>query len=409
LGLCTRIHALKRATQLACAPLGSPRPGTGEKRAPLCVAVNATAFDSGPSGARNLSVGLCAALLRAGVKVDVFQSATVDLEPLVADEFGAHPPPELWSERTIRVDPAHPFRRALMGPGWVRREVTPEKHDLFLTDYYPVSRTVPTAVIVHDLRYFSTHVPGSRARTLWFRAYYPRIARRADLVVTPTAVRGQEAITYLGVDRGRVVVMPIGPSARYRTAAPGRGPGSHLLAVGMADPRKGADLLCAAMRHGATLTDRLLPLIMTGRRSRHIDGILSRYSDLMKAGLLRYEGMVSEASLFALYQGAAALLHPSRYEGFGLPVLEAMSLGIPVIASPDAAVEEVAGSIATYLDPEDTVGWARSIIQVSDPSTASPRPDVAGIRRARSMGWDTAVDRLLTAIQTVLPAPANRL
>jgi alpha-1,3-rhamnosyl/mannosyltransferase len=380
-------------------------PAPGER---LRVAVNATPYDSAPSGARNRTVGLCAALLRAGVHLEVFSPRGLDLGSLVSEELGGPLPPGTWRQRATPLDSASPIRRAFNGTRWFRNQIDPSRHDIFLTDYFPVVAKVPTALSIHDLRDLDPPVPGSmrrrwaraQLRRAFFTTAYPRIARRATLVLTLTEALADEVAVRLVIPRERVVVVQPGVAHTYRSAKPASGPAQHLLAVGMADERKGMRRLCRALRVAAA-GDTVLPLIMTGRRTPFAESVLDDYKDLVERGLLRYEGVVSDARLLDLYRGAAALLHPSRYEGFGIPVLEAMTVGTPVVVAPAPAVSEVAGSTATYVEPNDQAGWADAIRRHSSPATAPKRPDHAAMSRAANAGWDEGARRLLAAARAI--------
>jgi glycosyltransferase involved in cell wall biosynthesis len=98
-------------------------------------------------------------------------------------------------------------------------------------------------------------------------------------------------------------------------------------------------------------------------------------------------GTVSDDQLLALYQEATALVYPSRYEGFGLPVLEAMACGTPVIASRAASMPEVLGEAGVLLDPDDTPGWAQAIANVVTDEGLRARMRTAGVARAREFTW----------------------
>src|SRR6185503_14566805 len=179
-------------------------------------------------------------------------------------------------------------------------------------------------------------------RVAWFRAFYPRMVRRAPAVVVPTAAAAREVREWLGASR--VSVVGNGLMRAWREAPVRARRASHLLFVGFHDRRKDLRTALEALRRAP----RAPRLVVAGR------GTPPRVADdLVASGRVRFVGAVEDAELVRLTRGAAALLHPSRYEGFGMSVIEAMALGVPVLASRCAAVEEVAGGFASLLPPGD--------------------------------------------------------
>jgi alpha-1,3-rhamnosyl/mannosyltransferase len=116
-------------------------------------------------------------------------------------------------------------------------------------------------------------------------------------------------------------------------------------------------------------------------------------------------GAVREDCLIALYRGAAALVYPSRYEGFGLPVLEAMACGTPVIASRAASMPEVAGDAGILLDPDDVPGWGRAIARMLTDSELSDRMRAAGVERAAAFTWARTARLTLDAYRLAITSP----
>lgn len=274
---------------------------------------------------------------------------------------------------------------------------------MFLTDYFPVPVDVPTVLSIHDLRYLAGEARGigSRAREVWFKGFYPRIARRAALVIVLTDARGDETARLLGMPREKIVTVPMAVSRAFREAEQVVSPGRHLLGVGMGDERKGADVLAQAQALAAK-AGPVLPIVLTGRRTPHIARVLEEHEDLVVAGHLKHAGLVDDAELVNLYRQAAALLHPSRYEGFGVPVLEALTLGVPVLAAEDPAVREVAGSAATYIAAEDSQAWSEALRRIGDLAAMLPRPDPAALERAARSGWDQVAETFLAAVDATI-------
>ena len=358
-----------------------------ERPAPRRFVFNATAYDERPSGARARALGLAAALLRAGDDVTLLAPRRVSLADLLREELGGRPPDGRFREIVTPLDSATPLRRALRSARWIEAHL-PRAVDLFVTDYYPVLRRTRTALTVHDLRYLAAPENEPRARVAWFRAFYPRLARRATLVIVPSRAVGAEVERQLGVESARVRVVPNGLSRAWREAAPADAPATHLLAVGVAERRKDFATAVAALRR-ARERGAVLPLVVAGRPPR-----LRGMGDLIEQGLLRIEDSCSDARLVELARSAAALVHTSRYEGFALPVLEAMSVGLPVLAARCAATVETAAGHATLLPPGDVDAWAAAMLRVSDPSTRGPRPDPAARAAAQRVTWDAASEIL---------------
>jgi glycosyltransferase involved in cell wall biosynthesis len=171
--------------------------------------------------------------------------------------------------------------------------------------------------------------------------------------------------------------------------------------VAGADPTKNVETVIEAFgRLPATLRDTHR-LVLAGdvRKRRDLDERVARW------GLTRqtvWTGVVSDEQLITLYQHAAAFVFPSRYEGFGLPVLEAMACGCPVISSHAASLPEVVGDAALLVDPEDVQGWVTAIEQVlTDPAVASELR-ARGLARAAQFSWDRTAREMVAVYEKVV-------
>ena len=345
----------------------------------MILAFNATAYDPLPSGAKSRTVGLAAALLRAGHAVRLLAPRGLSLRPEVETEFGA-PLPGSFEEIPTPLDPSSPLRRALASRRWFERNV-PRGTDAFVTDYYPVIDRAPTLLTVHDLRYLAAPQFEPARRVAWFRAFYPRMARRAAGLVVPTRAVAAEAERFLRVPASRVAVVPNGLSRAWREAAPSAERSGRLLMIGFAERRKGFATVLAALREAPVAP----PLDVAGRGRPPREA-----ADLVAAGRVRFLGPLEDARLVDLCRRATALVHPSRYEGYGMTVIEAMALGTPVLAARQAAVEEVAAGYATLLPPGDVAAWAEALARLPD---APPEAREA----VRSWTWDASAVTLAAA------------
>lgn len=266
----------------------------------------------------------------------------------------------------------------------------------------PVPNRGPSVVTVHDIAPIALPDPRWLAwRKNWrWRFRFKRSARVATLMLADSAFTASEIQRVLGVsaDRIRVALLaaddfsvPPAPNAGSDTGALARlGVRSpYVLTVGAAEKRKNYPLLEQAMR-SVVETHRDATLVLAGPR-RHAN---AHSTDTPWMHTL---GFVSDSDLAALYRNAAALVMPSTYEGFGLPVLEAMRAGTPVICARASSLPEVAGDAALWFKPDDGAELAANISRVLSDESLRQRLAVSSIQRAATFSWDETARRTLSA------------
>ena len=237
----------------------------------------------------------------------------------------------------------------------------------------PLRSPSPSVVTVHDVSFERDRSVMRPLDRLTFRWAVPRAVRRARRVLTVSERTKADVVELYGVPPDKVVVTPNGVDPAFSPA--GDGDGAYLLYVGAIQARK--DPLAAAEAAEAVG----LPLVVVGPEK---EPELARELERRGAQL---RGWVDKPELAELYRGAAALVLPTRYEGFGLPVLEAMACGTPVVATPDAALREVAGDAALYASPADLADAIRRALAERAALAA------AGLERAKRFSWRATAER----------------
>jgi glycosyltransferase involved in cell wall biosynthesis len=247
----------------------------------------------------------------------------------------------------------------------------------------PLRCPCPAILTVHDLSFERDPSVMGLADRLVFRTVVPRSARRAVLVIAVSQRTRTDLVELYGIPPDRIVVTPHGVDPIFQPAKAAAN-GRYLLFVGAVQERKNP-LAALDAAHAAGL-----PLVVVGPAK---DAALA---DELAGRGASVRGWVAKEELADLYRGAAALLLPTRYEGFGLPVLEAMASGTPVVATPDAALREVAGDAAIYAEPGELADAIRRALERREELVA------AGIERARGFSWQETAHRTAEAYRAAL-------
>lgn len=295
----------------------------------------------------------------------------------------AHLPIEPWSP-VIPI--AHlPVGGPLLYDLWLRRNwpkverATGPIDVAHATTLIPCATDMPMVVTVHDLAFLHDPSQFTRRGNSIFRRSLEQIRRRADLVLCSSQSTMDDCVS-AGIAAERLRLVPLGVEATRvdvseteRVAALYRLPERYLLFVGTVEPRKNLRRLATAV----SLLDDPLPLIVAGAQGWGDVAIPSGVD-------IRFVGFVPPGDLGGLYAGAEVLCYPSEREGYGLPVLEAMVQGTPVVTSRGTATEEAADGAAVLVDPYDPADIARGIAEAS---ARRESLSAGGVARAGRATW----------------------
>jgi glycosyltransferase involved in cell wall biosynthesis len=271
----------------------------------------------------------------------------------------------------------------------------------------PPRRRRPLVVTIHDA------IPWTHPGTLtprgvrFHRRMVERSARYADLIVVPSAAAVAELEAAVPRLRGRCVVIPPGvtPRLQLSDSEPTSGPASlpseaFLLTVATLEPRKGLDVLLRALAHPDAPD---LPLLVVGQRGwGDIDMAQLQRQYGLRHRRVQLLGRIPDHELAALYARATAVVVPSRWEGFGLPVLEGMAAGTPVICTDVPALREVGGNAVITVPVADATALAQALAKLSGDAQFREDLGVRGIRRAANFSWDRSARQLWEAYSALL-------
>lgn len=349
----------------------------------------------------------------------------VDVVPLVVgpigvlegqDAVGARLPADRTVSRALdavqRAARLRGHRAALLTVGSAAAAIAARRlsldvlHDLTGLAPFVVPARARGVITVHDLISYLPDGTNDLADDLVQRHWLPRAARRVDAIITVSATTGHDVEHFLGVPSDRVHVAHHGVDPRFRVLesdvvddwlhgqrlSPG-----YVLFVGSASPRKNLPALVNACRRLWSAGVNA-PLVVAG--PARVEDVPGAHADIA-AGRIRSLGYVAEPDLPALYNAAAVLAYPSSYEGFGLPALEAMSCGTPVVAGRGGALSEVIGSAGVLVAPTDDDEIAHAIGRILSDESHRCSLREHGLRHAQHFTWSATASRTVAVYRQI--------
>lgn len=381
------------------------------------VAINASALRSPLTGIGQYVLNLATALLR-------FETMSFDYfyEYTWRDEIWRSPPGYVYRLKPI-------VKRCLPLPYQIYRSVQQQmfsagvrrgRPELYHEpNFVPFRFDGPMIVTVHDLSWirFPEMHPADRVRRL--EKLVPAGIHQASHILVDSDFVRREIIEYYGVTPSKVTTTLLAQRAIFR---PGQSASrrqtlerhgltehSYFLCVGTLEPRKNVQV---ALRAHASLPLQLRqrhPLALVGMRGWLTSGIEREMSQPLRRGELIPLGYVTEVELADLYASAVALLYPSIYEGFGLPPLEAMACGTPVLMSNASSLPEVGGSAAILHDPQDVGAITDGMRRLIDDAEFRRERAAASLVQAERFSWERCARETAAVYEAVCPSGARHL
>ncbi len=272
----------------------------------------------------------------------------------------------------------------------------------------PLLAPCSTVVTIHDVAFlrFDTHRPAKRK---YLSSMTKRSARRAAHIIAVSQFTRNEVIELLGVDPNRITAIPNGRDSRivpqdaqtieaYRKRK--NLPPRFLLTIGTLEPRKN---LATLLRAYASVKDRLaMPLLIGGGKGWFYDELFALVRELNLELCVQFLGFVPPDELPLLYSAAHAFVYPSLYEGFGLPLLEAMAAGVPAVSSDAGALQEVVSDAAVCCPATDVQGLADAMVQVTTDHHLRSELRQKGLARSQLFSWDQCSRQTLDVLKSAI-------
>ena len=280
------------------------------------------------------------------------------------------------------------------------------------TNFTADSFGVPLVITVNDLsyiRYPEMHPP---ERIAWLTQELPRSLNSADRIITISKFIKQEVITEFGISEDRIKAITLGVGKEYHPRDPESlilplkaydlKPNRYILSVGTLEPRKNLVSLIRAYESLPNEIHKQWSLVLVGMRGWKDQGIRKTIETLQEKGTLKVLGYVPEGDLPYIYTGASIFVFPSLYEGFGLPPLEAMASGVPVIVSNRASLPEVVGDAGVYIDPLNTEAIAEAMRMLLEDSKKRDQLIQSGLKQAERCTWAICAEKTYNVYRSVL-------
>ena len=268
----------------------------------------------------------------------------------------------------------------------------------------PIAENHPYVVTIHDMGLEVLTQAHPLAKRVYTRRLVPRIARKAKFIITNSEYSKWDIVRHLGIPEYRIRVTPLAASPEFRPfAVSPQNP--YFLYVGNLEPRKNVERLIEAF---AGMPRKEHQLLVVGDRWFRGSAAEAKARSMGLNGRVKFLGYVPRGDLPGLFSGATALVYPSLLEGFGLPILEAMACGTPVITSNNSALREVGGDAALLIDPKDVGEITEAMVSVAEDEALRKQLSEKGLKRASEYSWKRTAELTMEVYEETCSPPQLR-
>jgi len=279
----------------------------------------------------------------------------------------------------------------------------------------PLLAACPTVITVHDLTFVHHAQALKRFNRVYLRLITRLSARRAARVIAVSENTRRELIDWLALPPERIVTVPNGVSEEFSLAAPAAVaafrqqrhlPARFILFLGTLEPRKNVARLIEAFSRARLGADTYL--VIAGSKGWYYEQIFAQVAALAQRSSIIFPGFIPAEQLPWWYRAATVFVYPSLYEGFGLPVLEAMASGTAVITSNTSSLPEVVGDAAILVDPTDVDALAAAMVRLLNDEALRAQLSAAGVRQAAKFSWRRCAEETVAVYRAALGSPPTR-
>ncbi len=377
---------------------------------PYCIDLSAAAHER--AGLGRYAASLAEALLALGIPLSAFLNDPREsrLQPPLSElpTYSARLPRKRWRLRAALSYFGGPSMDRALG----------DVNLFHATEHLlPKLSRARSVFTLHDTAYLlfpEYHLPRNR---IYLRAMMPRFLERADRIIAVSENTRRDALRLYGLDPGKIEVISEGVDARFTpdvdavTVSAVRRryglPQRFILCISTIEPRKNLTTLLeayAALRHDHPD----VRLVIVGGKGWLFERFFERLRSLGLEGEVVLTGYVPNEDVPALLNAAEVFAFPSEFEGFGLPPLEAMACGVPVVCSNAASLPEVVGEAGVLLPPRDVAAWVEALGRLLDDAQLGEDLRAHGLERASRFTWDAAARRTLDVYRSVMAERSSR-